>query len=85
MNRRGFFCRCMRVLVAAGAGTYLQLPTSLLSYDPVKQEIVRPKVQSNDYLLGYKGASFLQTGYIIAPYFPLTTTTDFYRLGGRKR
>jgi len=33
-----------------------------------------PFYPDNDYMMGYKGASFLEAGYVYAPYIPLYTT-----------
>jgi hypothetical protein len=67
MNRRSFF---KRLGMAVGA---VMLPTSILSYDPVKQEVVNPKLD-NSPVLGYKGHQFLEAGVVYAPYIPLIQT-----------
>jgi hypothetical protein len=69
MNRRGFL---KRLGVAFGA---VMLPTTLLSYDPVKQSVVKPKVD-NSPLLGYKGSQFMEVGYVYCPYLPLVQTCN---------
>ena len=70
MNRRNFFKNVTRFI--AGAVT---LRTILISYDPVKQEIIKPKV-CNKNLIGYKGSEFFECGYVYAPYIPLFTTSS---------
>lgn len=67
MNRRSFLKR-----FACVVGTVL-LPLSIISYDPVKQVVVKPKID-NSILVGYKGNRFLECGYIYAPYMPLYIT-----------
>lgn len=70
MNRRSFFKNLGKVL-----GVATLLPTTLLSYDPVKQEVVKPRLD-NSPLLGYKGDAFLEAGVVYAPYIPLYRTPD---------
>jgi hypothetical protein len=40
-------------------------------FDPV---VADPSFAENSFIMGYKGSSFLDTGYIWAPYLPLYTT-----------
>jgi hypothetical protein len=53
--------------------TIVTLPITILSYDPVKQTVVKPKILT-DGLVGYKGDSFFECGYVYAPYIPLIKT-----------
>lgn len=68
MKRRAF----LQVLGTAIAGI-VALPTTTLSYDPVKQKVVKPKI-INGCLLGYKGNQFLEAGIVYAPYIPIYKT-----------
>jgi len=52
-----------------GAGP--QIIGRIGQYDPV---IADPTYPSNQGIIGYKGGSFLDTGYVWAPYLPLYTT-----------
>ncbi len=45
----------------------LQLPIEIVHWDPVKQEIIE-RTQSADFLLGFKGAKFIETGFILNIY-----------------
>ncbi len=68
MNRRGFLKRML-------VGVSTLLPISILSYDPIKQSIIKPKID-NSNLVGYKGHSFFETGYVYYPYIPLYSTKN---------
>jgi hypothetical protein len=68
MNRRGFFGSLGKAVAAA-----FILPTAIISWCPVKQTIIQP-VSDNSVLMGYKGAQFLEAGYVYAPYIPLVQT-----------
>lgn len=70
MNRRGFLRKFGLAIATAVA-----LPVVNISYDPVKQKVVKPKI-NNDCLNGYRGSQFLSTGYVYAPYIPLIITKD---------
>jgi hypothetical protein len=72
MNRRSFF-KHLSVVVGA-----IMLPTTVLSYDPVKQEVVKPKLD-NSPLLGYKSDTFWEAGVVYAPYIPLYQTCDLIK------
>jgi hypothetical protein len=69
MNRRSFL-KHLGINLAA-----VILPTTLLSYDPVKREVIKPKLD-NSPLLGYKGDKFLETAIVYAPYIPLFQTCN---------
>lgn len=65
MNTRRGFLKNLAATVAA-----VVLPVTVVSYDPVKQQVVDPVVNTT-FLRGYKGAEFLETGYVYCPYIPL--------------
>lgn len=67
MNRRGFFGRILGLAVA------LSLPVETLAEKNLIQ--VPPRVPDPG-IMGYKGASFLETGMVYAPYIPLHRTPD---------
>jgi len=69
MKRRSF----LKIFSFAAAA--MALPVSIISYDPVKQEIVKPKFDDTS-LIGYKGSAFLETGYVYCPYIPLYQTCN---------
>jgi hypothetical protein len=69
INRRTFFSRVFKTVAAVA------LPITVLSYDPVRQAVLYPKVE-NSCLLGYKGSSFLEAGIVYAPYIPLYQTCN---------
>jgi hypothetical protein len=46
--------------------------------DPLFPEVVEAGVEKSKILVGYQGASFLDTGYVYAPYVPLQVTPLFY-------
>jgi len=65
MNRRGFF----RLLGLATATI-----TSGISLLPTTKKIVKQstfKEFPNDFVLGFKGRTFLETGVVYAPYIPI--------------
>ena len=35
---------------------------------------VVPQMAADDFVMGYKGTNFLETGYVYAPYMPILTT-----------
>jgi len=63
MKRRNFVKNVLGVVVTA------LLPVTIISYDPVKRAVITPQVD-NSLLLGYKGATFWETGAVYAPYIP---------------
>jgi hypothetical protein len=63
MRRRSFLKNSIGVMVTA------LLPVTIISYDPVKQVVITPPVDSSP-LLAYKGATFWETGAVYAPYIP---------------
>lgn len=67
MNRRGFF---KRLGMAVGAAL---LPISVISYDPVKQQVSKPKTD-HSFLVGYRGHQFFESGIVYAPYIPIYRT-----------
>ena len=69
MNRRSFFSLFGQIFTTA-----VILPTVIISYDPVIQKIIKPKVDDS-ILTGYKGNEFLECGYIYCPYIPFHRTT----------
>jgi hypothetical protein len=68
MNRRRFLQNIIGVAAAAF------LPVTIISYDPIKQTLVRPSRPNVDVLAGYKGAQFMNAGVMYAPYMPLIQT-----------
>jgi len=70
MNKRRFL-----QIFGGVVSTIVALPLSTISYDPVKQKIIKPKIYY-DGLEGFRGSSFLECGYIYAPYMVLYKTPD---------
>ena len=70
MNRRSFLKSLGKV-----AALSICLPTTILSYDPIKREIVKPKID-NTIVNGYRGSQYMECGYIYAPYLPLIQTCN---------
>lgn len=50
------------------------LPSRVISYDPIKQEVVDPYSKDNSILTGFKGENFIETGTVYAPYIPMYST-----------
>jgi hypothetical protein len=65
MNTRRGFLKSLATAVAT-----VVLPMTVLSYDPIKQKVVKPVVNTIA-LNGYKGAQFFETGFVYRPYIPL--------------
>jgi len=63
MHRRSFLKNIIGALATA------LLPITTIFYDPVKRAVITPQVD-NSLLLGYKGATFWETGAVYAPYIP---------------
>lgn len=54
----------------------------------VYQELAKPKVDPviariREYCVGYKGAAYLQAGWVYAPYIPLYQTCMIYDKNGK--
>lgn len=60
MNRRGFFRRLGGLIGAVSVGLVA------IKHNPLP----KPQQKTN-VLTGYKGANFMQTGFVYAPYIPL--------------
>jgi len=71
MKRRGFL---RSLLLAPFAGLAVRMVLETLQEGASLP--VTPIVKSYPELLGYKGAQFLETGYVYAPYIPLYQTCD---------
>lgn len=68
MNRRGFFRRLGLAVAAVTSGICLL---------PQVKKIAKQVTFDNfptDFVLGYKGSAFLETGVVYAPYIPLVQT-----------
>jgi len=72
MNRRGFFRRLGLVVAAVASGVSLT-PTIQDRFNRYRilPVAVPTRVFPNDFVLGFKGSTFLETGVVYAPYIPI--------------
>ena len=45
--------------------TKVNLPVTTIQFDPVQNKVVSPPKTDNEFLLGYRGANFFDTGMIL--------------------
>lgn len=64
---------CMRQFDGAGATTGVG-PHMIGTLGGKYKVYVVPQMDANEFVLGYKGTNFLETGYVYAPYIPVLTT-----------
>jgi hypothetical protein len=71
MHRRRFLKNILGVVATA------LLPVTSLSYDPVKRAVITPPADVSP-LIGYSGDTFMEEGYVYAPYMPLVLSNKEY-------
>lgn len=64
---------CMRNFDASGAKVGVG-PHFIGTLGGTYKCYVVPQMPANDFVMGYKGTNFLETGYVYAPYMPVLTT-----------
>lgn len=74
MKRRSFL---KHLMVIDGV---VCLPTTILNYDPVKRSVIYPPKLDVSMLTGYKGAEFMDVGYVYCPYIPMVQTPNLQQI-----
>lgn len=69
----GAVIQCMRNFDGTGAKTGVG-PHFLGTLGGKYKVYVVPQMAADDFVMGYKGTNFLETGYVYAPYMPILTT-----------